>query len=235
MSKSPEQTHTCQVCHQDKSTYKLSPASMVRSGILQIINEEQAEWDPAGYICFNCLNQYRFKYMQSLMEADLGELDSIEQEVFESLQDNSLLSENLNEEYEKSLTLGAHLADKVAAFGGSWSFIIWALAVLTIWVIINSLIFLWKPFDPYPFILLNLFLSMLAALQAPIIMMSQNRQETRDRMRAENDYQINLKAEMEIRVMNEKMDQLRHNEMRRFMEVQQMQMEMLNELNDKAG
>lgn len=235
MNKKSQQTHTCQVCHQDKPNNKLLPSSMVSSGILKIIEHEHPEWDSNGYICFKCLNQYRFKYMQNLMEDDLGELDSIEQEVIESLQDNSLLSENLNEEYEKSLTFGTRLADKVAAFGGSWRFVIWAIAVLALWVLGNSLVLLWKPFDPYPFILLNLFLSMLAALQAPIIMMSQNRQETRDRMRAENDYQINLKAEMEIRVLNEKMDQLRHNEMRRFMEIQQMQMEMLNELNDKAG
>ncbi|MDX2503218.1 MAG: DUF1003 domain-containing protein, partial [Gammaproteobacteria bacterium] len=116
----------------------------------------------------------------------------------------------------------------------SWKFIVWAVAVLVIWIVFNSVMLLSKPFDPYPYILLNLVLSMLAAFQAPIIMMSQNRQEIRDRMRAENDYQVNLKAEMEIRVLNEKVDQLLHHEMRRFMQVQEIQMEMLNELHEKA-
>ena len=132
MKKLTKQIHTCQICHQDKPASKLLPASMVGTGILKIIINERIDWDPAGYICFSCLNQYRIKYIQSLMEADLGELDSIEQEVIESIQDNSLLSENLNEEYEKSLTFGARLADKVAAFGGSWSFIIWAVVILSI-------------------------------------------------------------------------------------------------------
>lgn len=232
-----EKTHFrhCQICHQDKPEDKVLPASLVQRDILKLIQEEHADWDPKEYICFTCLNHYRAEYVKKLMEDDLGELDAIEQEVVESLQDNSLLSENLNEEYEKSLTLGDRIADKVAAFGGSWNFIIWAMVVLAAWIVLNSLALLSKPFDPYPYILLNLGLSMLAALQAPIIMMSQNRQESRDRMRAENDYQVNLKAEMEVRGLSEKIDQLLHNDMRRFMEVQQIQMEMLNEIHDKQN
>ncbi len=207
---------------------------MVRRSILHIINKKHPDWDPDGYICFSCLNHYRSGYVKKLMEADLGELDAIEQEVVESLQENSLLSENLNEEYEKSLTFGGRIADKVAEFGGSWKFIIWAVVVLVIWIVLNSVLLLSEPFDPYPYILLNLILSMIAALQAPVIMMSQNRQEERDRMRAENDYQVNLKAEMEIRMLNEKVDQLLHHEMRRFMKVQKIQMEMLTELHEKS-
>lgn len=121
----------------------------------------------------------------------------------------------------------------MAEFGGSWKFIIWFGAVFAIWIIINTVFLFAGPFDPYPFILLNLILSLLAAIQAPIIMMSQNRQEDRDRIGAENDYQVNLKSEMEVRIINEKLDQLLHQEMRRFMEVQQIQMEMLDELHDK--
>ena len=226
--------HICQVCQQEKLANKLLPASMVSGSILQIIKDENIEWDPEAYICFSCLNHYRSAYVKKLMQDDLGDLDAIEQEVVESLQDNSLLSENLNEEYEKSLGFGERISDRVAEFGGSWKFIIWAAIVFAVWIISNSVMLLTIPFDPYPYILLNLFLSMIAALQAPIIMMSQNRQEARDRMRAENDYQVNLKAEMEVRVLNEKVDQLLHHEMRRFMQVQEIQMEMLNELHEKA-
>ncbi len=224
---------TCQVCRHSKPMNQLLPARLVRGGVLSLIRGDIPDWQDDGYICFTCLNRYRTEYVQNLMEKDLGELDELEQEVMNSLQDNALLSENINEEYEQSLTFGDHISDKVAEFGGSWKFIILFGVVLAIWIIINTVFVLAGPFDPYPFILLNLVLSLLAAIQAPVIMMSQNRQEDRDRIRAENDYQVNLKAEMEVRLISEKLDQLLHQEMRRFMEVQEIQMEMLNELHDK--
>ncbi len=204
---------------------------MVRGAAKDLIRKDHRDWNNSGYICFTCLNECRSEYVQQLMEKDLGELDELEREVVESLEDNALLSENLNEEYARSITRGERLADKVAELGGSWRFIIWFLVSLGIWIALNSLLFLWKPFDPYPFILLNLVLSLLAAIQAPIIMMSQNRQGERDRIRAENDYQLNLKAEMEIRMIKERIDQLLHQEMRGFMEIQQIQMDMLPELH----
>lgn len=226
---------TCQVCHQNKPMNQLLPARMVRGGVLNLITTDYPDWKTDGWICYSCLNEYRTRYVQRLMEKDLGELDDLEQEVVKSLQDNALLSENLNEEYEKTLTFSDRISDRMAEFGGSWKFIIWFGVVLFVWIAINSAVLLWKPFDPYPFILLNLVLSLLAAIQAPIIMMSQNRQEDRDRIRAENDYQVNLKSEMEVRIINEKLDQLLHQEMRRFMEVQQIQMDMLNEVHKKLG
>src|SRR4029077_12591218 len=133
---------------------------------------------------------------------------AIEEEVIKSLRDQELLSENLNTEFESKLTFGEHVADNVAKFGGSWRFIISFGVVLVLWIIINSIVLLRKPFDPYPFILLNLVLSCLAAIQAPVIMMSQNRQEAKDRLRSEHDYMVNLKAELEIRHLHAKMDQL---------------------------
>ncbi len=213
---------------------QLLPAIMVRGGVLKLICSEHPDWKDDGYICFACLNRYRTEYVRQLMEKDLGELDELEQEVVSSLRDNALLSENINEEYEQTLTFGDRIADKVAEFGGSWKFIIWFAVVLAIWITVNTVLVIAGPFDPYPFILLNLVLSLLAAIQAPIIMMSQNRQEDRDRIRAENDYQVNLKSEMEVRLINEKLDQLLHQEMRRFMEVQEIQMEMLNEVHAKV-
>ena len=233
MSTLKEEHGTCQVCHKDKPLSRLLSAGMVRGSILQIIKKDHPDWDEHGSICFACMNQYRTKYVQQMMEKDLGELDDLEREVVKSLKDNELVSENINEEYEKTLDLGDRIADRMAEFGGSWKFIIWFGVLLFIWIAANSAVILWRPFDPYPFILLNLILSLLAAVQAPVIMMSQNRQEDRDRMRAENDYQVNLKSELEIRLMTEKIDQLLHQEMRRFMEIQQIQMDMLQEMHSK--
>ena len=168
------------------------------------------------------------------MEKDRGALSALEEEVVRSLHDGDLVAGNLNREFDRSLTLGERVADQVAEFGGSWRFIIAFFAVILLWVAANSAYLLFQPFDPYPFILLNLALSMLAVVQAPIILMSQNRQESRDRMRAENDYKINLKAELEVRAVSEKLDQLIHHQWAHLMEIQQIQIEMIEDLTGRA-
>jgi uncharacterized membrane protein len=145
------------------------------------------------------------------------------------------LSKNINAEFEQNLTFGERLADKIADFGGSWNFIVIFGGVLLLWVAVNSMILIWRPFDPYPFILLNLVLSGLAAVQAPIIMMSQNRQEAKDRFRSEHDYSINLKAELEIRHLHEKIDHLLKNQWQRLLEIQEIQMELMEELTRKTA
>ena len=133
----------------------------------------------------------------------------LHQRVSESIKNNELLSGNLSlPEEDDNSTWGERIADKVAEFGGSWKFIIIFMSFLILWIVANSLMLIFKPYDPYPFILLNLILSCVAAMQAPIIMMSQNRQEQKDRIRSQNDYLINLKAELEIRALNEKIDLL---------------------------
>ncbi len=201
MNREKKVTGTCQVCHQEKRKDELIPHNLVRESIQQFIKGEVRDWSDDENICLSCLNTYRAKYVQRIMEKDLGELDSLEQEVVQSIHDNDILSENINEEYEERLCFGDRIADKVASFGGSWSFILSFLMFMAIWIVGNSLMLVKQPFDPYPFILLNLMLSLVAALQAPVIMMSQNRQEKRDRLRAQNDYQVNLKAELEIRII----------------------------------
>ena len=223
----------CQVCHQRKPLRELLPASMLREGIGGLACRTVPDWRSDGYICFDCMNHLRSEYIEQLLHKDLGELDELEKEVVQSLADNEVVSENLNEQYEQQLTLGDRIADKVAEFGGSWAFIGWFGLFMLVWIAINTYALFWRPFDPYPFILLNLMLSLLAAIQAPIIMMSQNRQE--DRIRAENDYQVNLKSEVEIRMLGEKLDHLLHQEMRRFLEIQQIQTDMLKELQAKQG
>jgi len=140
------------------------------------------------------------------MEEEIGELSKLEQEVLGSIKKSEILSKNVDLEIDDTFTFGQKVADKIASFGGSWTFILSFLFFIGLWIFTNIYLLLAKPFDPYPFILLNLILSCLAAFQAPVIMMSQHRQETRDRQRSEHDYQINLKAELEIRQLNEKID-----------------------------
>jgi uncharacterized membrane protein len=171
--------------------------------------------------------------VQSVIEEDKGQLSTLEEQVVESLKEQDLITKNLNLEYEQQLTLGQRIADRIADFGGSWQFISIFGIVLVLWMLLNSVRFITKPFDPYPFIFLNLILSCLAAIQAPVIMMSQNRQEERDRMHAEHDYRINLKAELEIRHLHEKLDHLLMNQWQRLLEIQEIQMELMEEIAHK--
>ncbi len=131
-------------------------------------------------------------------------------------------------------TKGEQLADKIASFGGSWKFIVFFAGFLIIWIAINSMVIFWTPVDPYPYILLNLVLSCLAAIQAPIIMMSQNRQEAKDRLRSQYDYQVNLKAELEIRQLNQKIDYLLSHQTEKLNKIQEIQVELMEELRKKS-
>jgi len=138
-----------------------------------------------------------------------------------------------NKVFDSSLTFGQRLADQVAAFGGSWTFILLFFGVMTIWILMN--VAAGQAFDPYPFILLNLVLSMLAALQAPVIMMSQNRQAAKDRLDAQHDYEINLKAEMEIMALHTKMDELRQAQWDELLGLQRAQLEILQRLQPEPS
>jgi len=196
----------CKICGQTSTN--MVPGALIRPAIMTEIQKSSPDFSAEDYICASDLNHFRFQYVQGLMAAEHGELTALDRDVLESMHQQELLTSNINLEFEKKLTLGETLSDKLAAFGGSWRFIILFGGILFIWIIINSIVLLRKPFDPYPFILLNLILSCLAALQAPVIMMSQNRQEAKDRLRSENDFRVNLKAELEIRHLHEKIDHL---------------------------
>lgn len=145
---------------------------------------------------------------QRLLESDYANIPPRERRVIERIARKVAVSRNTNLEHESALTFGERLADKVASFGGSWTFLMTFATILLFWVVLNSLM-LAQVFDPYPYILLNLFLSMLASVQAPIIMMSQNRHATKDRIDAAHDYEVNLKAEIEIMALHEKLDEMR--------------------------
>lgn len=176
------------------------------------------------------LNAYRKRYLESLIKTENRELNKLEKEIVKAISTNQLLSENIETEIETELTTGQRIADKVADFGGSWTFIIFFFSFLIIWMAINIWVLAKKPFDPYPFILLNLILSCLAAIQAPIIMMSQNRKEQKDRARSENDYKVNLKAELEIRLLHEKLDHLIIHQNKRMLDIQELQMDYLEDI-----
>jgi uncharacterized membrane protein len=206
---------------------------VIRPSLLEFIQKRMPDFDPHGFICFNDLGPFRRDYVKEVLEEEIGELSALDQEVIDSLQEREILSENIGKEFEEELTFGQRLSDRIASFGGSWTFITIFGAVLFVWIIINTIVLATRAFDPYPFILMNLILSCLAALQAPIIMMSQNRAEARDRARAENDYKVNLKAELEIRHLHEKIDHLLRKQYNRLFEIQQIQIELLQELGQK--
>jgi uncharacterized membrane protein len=208
-------------------------AELIRPSLLEFIKKRIPSLDSRGFICLDDLGEFRKEYVKEVLEEEIGELSALDQEVIESLQQHEILSNDLSKQFEKKLTFGERLSDHIAEFGGSWKFLITFGAVLVVWIAINGALLVAHAFDPYPFILLNLILSCLAAVQAPIIMMSQNRAEARDRLRAENDYKVNLKAELEIRHLHEKLDHLLRRQYNRLFEIQQIQIELLEEIGHK--
>jgi len=206
---------------------------LIRPSLTEFIKKRVPEWDDKGFICLDDLGEFRKDYVKEVLEDEIGELSALDHEVIESLQQHEILSSDISKQFEKRLTFGERLSDQIAEFGGSWKFLISFGVVLLAWIAVNGVVLAMRAFDPYPFILLNLILSCLAAVQAPIIMMSQNRQEARDRLRAENDYKVNLKAELEIRHLHEKIDHLLRRQYNRLFEIQQIQIELLEELSRK--
>lgn len=205
-------------------------AKDLREAIFEFIKKEHPAFCKSDKISLTELNHYRRLYLSSLIEQEKGEIATIDSDVLEAIRTNSILSENIQDNEECKPTPGQLVADKVASFGGSWTFITIFLSFIVIWMAINIFILTTKAFDPYPFILLNLILSCVAAIQAPIIMMSQNRQEQKDRIRAEQDYKINLKAELEIKLISEKIDHLLVNQNRKLLEIQEVQTDYLDDL-----
>ncbi len=207
----------------------------LREGIFNLIKSEYPQFNEDCYISLDELNHYRRNYLSSLVTQESGEIDSLDKDVMDAIKNNSLLSENIEEAIGIKQTVGQKLADRIASFGGSWTFIIIFFIFIIFWMAINVLILMTKSFDPYPFILLNLILSCLAAIQAPIIMMSQNRKEEKDRLRGENDYKINLKAELEIKLLSEKIDHMIVHQNKKLLEIQEIQADYLEDLMNKVN
>jgi uncharacterized membrane protein len=220
----------CNICGKTKARSMMMPSVLVRSAVAEQIKISHPDWKPEGFICLSDLNRFRMQYIQNLLKSEKGELTNLDHEVLQSLQLHETLASNVDAEFEKDLDLGEKMADRLASFGGSWTFLILFASILLMWIAVNSFLLVKKPFDPYPFILLNLVLSCLAAVQAPVIMMSQNRQEAKDRLRSQHDYQVNLKAELEIRHLHDKIDHLLSNQWERLVEIQQIQVDLLSEI-----
>src|SRR5256886_9392601 len=231
--KATASANSCQICKKHKSPHDGMLAELIRPSLLEFIKKRRPEWDGNGFICLDDLGQFRKDYVREVLQDEIGELSALDQEVIESLHEHEILSSDIERQFEKKLTFGERLSDRIAEFGGSWKFLISFGAVIFVWIAANVVLLATRAFDPYPFILLNLILSCLAAVQAPVIMMSQNRAEARDRLRAENDYKINLKAELEIRHLHEKIDHLLRKQYNRLFEIQQIQIELLEELGRK--
>jgi uncharacterized membrane protein len=223
----------CGICRKSLAVREAIPAGAVRDVIAKQILRDHPTWSAESFICRPDLNRYRTQYVHALLESEMGDLTSLEHEVLVSLQEHDILAKNVDAEFEQRWTFGERLADRIAAFGGSWTFLICFGVFLGVWIGMNSLVLLWRPMDPYPYILLNLVLSCLAAIQAPIIMMSQNRQESKDRLRSQHDYQVNLKAELEIRHLHEKIDHLLSHQWERLVEIQEIQLELLSEIGKR--
>ena len=205
----------------------------LRQSILNLIKSDHPKFTKEGYLSLTELNKYREKYISNYLSGQIGELSKLEKTVLDSITNQTTLSDKIDGDESNKLSFGQKIADKVASFGGSWTFIISFAVFIFVWISLNVFWLLNKGFDPYPFILLNLLLSCLAALQAPVIMMSQNRQEEKDRERAKKDYMINLKSELEIRTLHEKIDHLIINQQQELMEFQKIQIEMMSDILSK--
>ena len=227
-----EKRRVCQICGNERVA-DLHPGILVRPPVAELIQRQIGSWSEKSWICTEDLQRFRHEYVRSLLKAEKGEITALDQEVLESLRQQDILSRNPEEELQSSLTVGQRLADRVANVGGSWKFITWFTVVFVVWILSNSVFLVTRPFDPYPFIFLNLVLSCLAAIQAPVIMMSQNRQEARDRLHAMRDYQVNLKAELEIRHLHQKVDHLLSHQWERLVEIQEIQMELISEVRGR--
>ncbi len=224
-------TARCFVCGHDLRRDHTQPVALIRPSLAAFMGERHPETfalDRA--ICRPCLAAERQLHLTAQLVAERGDLSALEAEATRTAADHSIIAEHLDETFERSQTPAQRLADAVATVGGSWPFVVGFCVVLAAWIIFNSVVLGAHAFDPYPYILLNLALSCLAAIQAPIILMSQNRRGIRDRMEADEDFKVNLKAELEVAALHEKIDHLLLVQWERMVEIQQTQIELLDEL-----
>lgn len=211
------------------------PAKTIRHSVLHLIQKDNPGITHNSFISLSELNQYRGKYISEYLTREIGELTFLEKTVLNSLTDNTTLTDKLDGDDQRQYSIGEKIADKVASFGGSWTFILIFMGFILIWISINMIWLTNKGFDPFPFILLNLILSCIASMQAPVIMMSQNRQEEKDRERAKKDYMINLKSELEIRTLHEKIDHFVMDQQQELLEIQKVQVEMMNDILERVA
>ncbi len=229
-SNKDREEQVCSICGRSYPREELVTGAFVRPGVMELILRDHPAWSPKSLTCLGDLNRYRWEYMRRVLESERGALSSLEEDVLTSLRQHEIFATNVEARLEGEWTLGERLADGLAAFSGSWTFLGLFGVLMAAWILLNTAVLWWRPIDPYPFIFLNLLLSCMSAVWAPIILMSQNRQEARDRRRSQHDYQVNLKAELEIRHLHEKIDHMLYHQWHRMLEIQEMQVESLAEL-----
>jgi uncharacterized membrane protein len=218
----------CAISGEQLPEDSLIALSSLRPSLAELIIQQHPTLKPHDVINRTTVNQSRSKLVEQMLLAEHGELTELDRDVALSLARQDTIAENIEKSYEGVRSFGDRLADGFARFGGSWVFLISFAVILAMWMGINSAASGRFDFDPYPFIFLNLILSCLAAVQAPIILMSQRRAEMKDRLRAESDYRVNLKAELEIRHLHEKVDHLVSKQWQRLLEIQQLQLEAMS-------
>jgi uncharacterized membrane protein len=211
--------------------HQLVPLGSLRPALISLIRADHPALADSDLIANATANRYRSRYIEQLLRRERGAFTALDAGIVQSIANQETLAGNIEEDFAGNRTLGDRASDALASFGGSWAFLLTFAAFLAAWMMWNQSR---GPaaFDPFPFILLNLILSTIAAVQAPIIMMSQRRQESRDRMRARSDYQVNLKAELEIRLLHEKIDHLIAREWQRLEEARAVQLEILDGSKD---
>ncbi|MFT4058130.1 MAG: DUF1003 domain-containing protein [Legionella sp.] len=224
-------TYHCSICNKNYKKCHIIPSEMISSQITKEIKDLCPDWDVDHFICQNDLALIRSRYIESMLLAEKSELTTLDRTVIDKLYKQELLSSYVDDNIENNASFLDRCTDQIALFGGSWWFLSVFTLFLFIWIGVNTFLFWLKPIDPYPYIFLNLLLSCLTAIQAPVIMMSQNRKEAKDRIRTQHDYQINLKAELEIRHLHEKMDHLLSQQWDKMVKIQKIQIELLSELN----
>ncbi len=212
------------------SLEKAIQAKNIRRGIFSLIQKDYPGFGELDYISLEELNAYRKKYLDNLIQDEREKLFLVDKNILETINTHAILSDEIQEFEEQRPTFGERIADKIASFGGSWTFILSFLSFILFWMLLNVLVLRGSSFDTYPFILLNLILSCIASLQAPIIMMSQNRQEKKDRVQSEYDYRVDKKAELEIRLINQKIDHLMVEQNKKLLEIQEVQIDYLDDL-----
>ena len=225
---------TCCLCGRTGARTGFIRAEVVRPQLATHIAEHHPErWNGNGYVCRTCLNEERLHFVTTRLTEERGALSAVEQEVAKKAGLHLTIARDVDAQFQQSITTGQRAADTVARIGGSWTFVLSFLCFLMLWMAANTLLLRQTSFDPYPYILLNLVLSCLAALQAPIIMMSQNRQSERDRLESTHDYETDLKAEIEIASLHDKIDHLLNVQWERMVELQQVQIDLLTEITGR--
>ena len=219
----------CAISGRERPKKDLVNVDTLRPALADRIRRDFPDMPAEALISTSEINRYRNLYVEELLKDEHGEFTELDRAVAESIANQDTIAENVQDEFEGHRTLGEKLSDGLASFGGSWIFLTSFAVFLAVWMAINIWMGEKAAFDAYPFILLNLVLSTIAAIQAPIIMMSQKRQEAKDRLRSNNDYQVNLKAELEIRHLHEKIDHLITRQWQRLAEIQQVQLEIMQE------